>query len=158
MNNKTIISLIGLVAVVGLGLSVYNKIYPPELHAPTFSENDHLATLGSNADQVADLIVLETPAVGQLVTSPLQVSGKARGYWFFEASFPYKVLDANGQVLGQGAVMTADEWMTEDFVNFSTQITFDKPTTSRGELVLMKDNPSGEPQYDNELIVPIKFE
>ena len=35
----------------------------------------------------------------QIIAGPFQISGKARGSWFFEASFPIKLVDENNNVL-----------------------------------------------------------
>ena len=48
------------------------------------------------------LIRITTPRANENVQSPLVVKGEAKGYWFFEASFPVKVLDENDKVLGFG--------------------------------------------------------
>jgi hypothetical protein len=110
-----------------------------------------------NALAVADLIVLETPRPGDKVTSPVVLKGSARGGWYFEASFPAFVYDSNGQELGVGVMQAGDDWMTEEFVPFESQITFSMPTTATGTLILRKDNPSGLPEHDNALLVPIVF-
>ena len=111
-----------------------------------------------NTLEKTDLIRVTTPSPNIIVKSPLSISGEARGYWFFEASFPIKVLDGNGTVLGIGIAQATTEWMTEDFVPFSTTIVFNVPGTRRGTLVLQKDNPSGLPKHDDELRFPIVFE
>ena len=108
-------------------------------------------------DELLDKVHLDTPKTGAKVTSPLVVEGEARGSWFFEASFPIKIEDSNGKVLGQSFVQAQDNWMTIDFVPFSGKIEFSTPETSTGTLVLQKDNPSGLPEFDEEIRVPIKF-
>lgn len=107
-----------------------------------------------------DLIHLESPRPGDVVTSPLTVKGEARGYWFFEASFPVSVVNWDGLIIGQGIATANGDWMTEEFVPFTAEITFDKPDLypERGALILRKDNPSGLPEHDDALEVPIKFE
>ena len=106
-----------------------------------------------------DLIRATYPRPGVTITSPLVAVGEARGYWFFEASFPISVLDANGTQIGQGYAQAQGEWMTEDFVPFeSVAITFTpQPAGSAGTVVLHKDNPSGLPEHDDELRIPIVF-
>lgn len=110
------------------------------------------------------LIRVDSPKSGEKVTSPLIVTGEARGTWYFEASFPVRLLDANGQEL---AVMPAQaqadpatgevNWMTENFVPFSVTLNFPQPQTETGTLVLKKDNPSGEPQFADQIEIPVKF-
>jgi len=38
-----------------------------------------------------DLITIETPRPNSKIESPVIITGKARGYWFFEASFVVEV-------------------------------------------------------------------
>ena len=85
------------------------------------------------------------------------VSGKARGTWYFEASFPVKVYDANNKLIGSGVATAQGDWMTEDYVPFEAII--DIPATiqrtDKGTVVLEKDNPSGLPENDNSLTIPV---
>lgn len=108
-------------------------------------------------ENAADLIRIEVPRAGERVRSPLLVSGLARGNWFFEASFPIKVLDKNGTIIGQGHAEAQGEWMTESFVPWKGVIEFTAPASGAGEIVFMKDNPSGLPEYDAEVRVPVVF-
>lgn len=104
-----------------------------------------------------DLIRITSPQTGQLVTSPLSVTGEARGPWYFEASFPLKLLDANGKLLVQTHAQAQGEWMTTEFVAFTSTLSFTTPATATGTLVLEKDNPSGEPQHDDSRSIPVRF-
>ena len=93
----------------------------------------------------------------QEITSPLVVEGQARGTWFFEASFPIKVTDEQGNILGTSFVQAQGEWMTENFVAFKGTISFTSQTGGKGFLVLAKDNPSGLPANDKEIKIPVTF-
>lgn len=105
-----------------------------------------------------DLIVLKTPYPGQTVSSPLEIKGEARGTWFFEASFPVFLTDWDGLIIAQGIATAKSEWMTEDFVPFEAKLEFIKPNVkNNGSLILKKDNPSGLPQNDNALEIPVFF-
>ena len=110
-------------------------------------------------------IRVSAPVSGALVTSPLSITGEARGTWFFEASFPIELFDANHH-----EILSADknsvaafvahaegEWMTEDFVPFSATLDFTPPATDTGFLVLKKDNPSGLTEYDASVEIPVRF-
>jgi hypothetical protein len=103
------------------------------------------------------LIQVSTPLPNQKVTSPLTIRGKAVGNWYFEASFPVKILDSNGNTIGVSHAEAQGDWMTEEFVPFEITLTFDKPTTETGILALMKDNPSGLPEHDNSISIPVSF-
>jgi len=92
-----------------------------------------------------------------IVSSPLTVEGEARGTWYFEASFPVRLLDGNGKEIAIQPAQAQDEWMTDNYVPFKVVLTFQKPITLTGTLILQKDNPSGLPEYDDELRIPVKF-
>lgn len=105
-----------------------------------------------------DRLRLTAPSINEIVGSPLIVEGEARGFWFFEASFPIRIFDANGQELGVAVAQAQDEWMTENFVPFKAELNFDEPATANGFLVLEKDNPSGLPEHADEIRIPVFFE
>lgn len=105
----------------------------------------------------SNLIVVDKPLPNELVKSPLIVEGKARGNWFFEATFPVKILDANGHQLGIHYAQAEGDWMSTEFVPYKSVLEFENPLTDTGSLILEKDNPSGLPKFDDKLIIPIRF-
>ncbi len=117
----------------------------------TFSED-----IGNELEKM-DLIRIENPRPNQTITSPLIIKGEARGYWFFEASFPLKMLDGNGNLVAQGIAQAKKEWMTSDFVPFEAVLEFENPKTKKGLLILEKNNPSGLAEHSDELRVPVYF-
>lgn len=108
-------------------------------------------------DSNSDLIHVFSPKVNEVVKSPLVITGEARGNWYFEASFPVRLLDANGNELAITPAQAKGDWMTTNFVPFEATLIFPQPTTATGVLVLEKDNPSGLPENDAEVRIPIKF-
>lgn len=111
----------------------------------------------SRPDPHAKLIRVASPRPEDPVTSPLAITGEARGTWFFEATFPVRLLDANGRVLAEHYAQAEGEWMTEAFVPFRGELRFEPPTTPTGTLVLQKSNPSDLREHDDELRVPVQF-
>lgn len=114
--------------------------------------------------ELAESIVVAEPIAGAAVVSPLTIRGEARGYWFFEASFPVALYDQYGAMLAQGVAQATSDWMTEDFVPFQAVLEYAiapvPGTTSlsmMGELVLMRDNPSGLPEHDMALEIPLQL-
>lgn len=103
------------------------------------------------------LIKVTAPLAESIVTSPLELIGEARGYWYFEASFPVAIYDAYGTELGIVPAQAQGEWMTEEFVPFKAKLTFATSTTETGYVVFKKDNPSGLPEHDDELRIPVRF-
>lgn len=140
----------------GLGFPVAES-YPRQCHAggKTFTER----ILPSEIVQPAgnDIIRVTSPLPNAVVKSPLVIKGEARGNWYFEASFPVKIFDANGVQLGIIPAHAQREWMTTEFVPFEATLAFENPTTEIGTLVLEKDNPSGLPEYADSLSIPIHF-
>jgi sporulation and spore germination protein/immunoglobulin-like protein involved in spore germination len=104
------------------------------------------------------LIRVTTPRPGETVTSPVEIQGEARGVWFFEASFPVRMLDAEGREIGVVPAQAHAEWMTESFVPFKAVLEFDPPPEgARGTLVLEKSNASGLPEHADEVRIPVIF-
>lgn len=108
----------------------------------------------------ANLIVVDAIRPGDTVSSPLVVTGKARGTWYFEASFPVELVDANNTLVANGIAQAQSDWMTVDFVPFKTTLTFVTQDWKdmNGTLIFRKDNPSGEPQFDDQMRLPVRFD
>ncbi len=109
-----------------------------------------------------DLIVLESPLPGDRISSPLVVRGKARGQWYFEATFPLVLTDWDGRIIAQSFAQAQSDWMTNDYVPFEGKIEFTAPQdigefSRRGALILQKSNPSGLPEHDAALEVEIGY-
>jgi hypothetical protein len=112
----------------------------------------------SKIAQENENIRVTSPLQNQVVSSPLVITGEARGTWFFEACFPVKILDGNGEEIAAHYATALSDWMTEDFVPFEATIEFEEPDTEIGFLVLKKDNPTGLPEFDDELVIAVRFE
>ncbi|MFC1629852.1 Gmad2 immunoglobulin-like domain-containing protein [Patescibacteria group bacterium] len=128
--------------------------YPRQCKTPdgeTFIED-----IGNELEKL-DIIRTDTPRPNELVQSPLEIKGEARGYWFFEADFPIRLLDGNNNVIARGIGQAKGEWMTEDFVQFTTMLDFQAPATKKGTLILDRDNPSDLPENADELRIPVRF-
>jgi len=107
----------------------------------------------------SDFILLDSPLPGAAVSSPLAIKGRARGTWFFEGDFPVSLLDAQGKEIAVSYASAKGEWMTTNFVDFEGIIRFaDAIPGQQGTLVLKKDNPTGMPQFDDVLRIPVNFE
>ncbi len=149
-----------LIAVLGIGCMFWLLFCAGEACAPTQTQAPLTLEPEAPLAQKDDLIVVETPRPQATVSSPLVVKGKARGNWYFEGSFPVVLTDWDGKILAQGIAKAQGEWMTSEYVPFSASLSYTLPLDTpyrRGFLILKKDNPSGEPQFDNSLEVPINL-
>ncbi len=181
---KGLLLLIVVVAFLGVGFLFYNEAKAPgdspsdstPVHSflecvaagnpvaesyprqCTSKDGQHFTEDIGNELEKQDLIVATTPRPNTEIKSPLSISGKARGFWFFEASFPIRLIDASGAIVAEGIATAKGDWMTESFVPYTSTLTFTKPTSATGTLILQKDNPSGMPENDDALIIPVAFE
>lgn len=117
----------------------------PSAPAPSPTPAPEPHTGGNSGQQVMTNNVQVTfPTLGATVSSPLTITGQARGPWYFEASFPVSLKNASGTVIAQGVAQAQGDWMTVDFVPFTATLTYPaQPAGSTGTLVLIKDDPSG---------------
>ena len=113
-----------------------------------------------------DLIEIIFPLPNSVITlgiskTTLEVKGRARGTWFFEASFPVQLVNESGDVIATGIAQADGAWMTTEFVPFSSTLTCNATkdkTGNIGALVLKKDNSSGDPANEDTFVIPIQFE
>lgn len=138
MTKNSIILIIALVLAVSGLLLLWQK-QPQEQQEPPAEEK----------------IILESPKPNEVISTPWQVKGKARGNWFFEASFPIKLLDQNGNKIAVAIAQAQGEWMTTEFVPFKAQLNFAVATDTSATLVLVKDNPSGLPELNEQKTIPV---
>ncbi len=172
-------AVIGVVAVALIGGGVYFFTSTPAVPAVTTFEacvaagnpvmesyprqctskdGTHFTENVGNTVEKADLIRVISPRPNEAVQSPLTITGEARGSWFFEASFPVVLTDWDGKIIAQGNANATGDWMTTDFVPFKATLTFvagASTYSNKGTLILKKDNPSGLPENDNSLEIPV---
>ncbi len=150
---KLISYVIVFLALLALGVYI---VAPERLQRPStgvdFSDN-------TSAEENAHLIKVTSPVDNQKVSSPLVITGEARGNWYFEATFPIVVVNWDGLIIAEGYAEAQSNWMTEDFVPFKATIKFDKPEyNERGAVILHKANASGLPEHDAAVEIPIRFQ
>lgn len=149
---RTFVVILGLVVVLSAAAVFgYTRTKAPAALSPS-------PTVTATPD---DMIVIDEPKNGAQISSPLKVTGKARGNWYFEASFPVILTDWDGKIIAQVPAQAKGDWMTTDWVPFEATLTFTDPgavVSSRCSLILKKDNPSGLPANDDyrELTVFVK--
>ncbi len=115
----------------------------------------------SRDGKFSDLVEMESPRVGDKLKSPIKISGRAPGNWFFEAVAPAVLVDWDGRIIGQSYITAEGDWMTTDLVNFSGEIEYTLPAniySKKGALILRRNNPSDLPENDAALEIPIILE
>jgi len=130
----------------------------PTVPMPTTGCGSNTTTPPNNDQQpYSDEIVIDTPKAQDEVSSPLTITGKARGTWYFEASFPLQLLDNVGNVVTTSFATAQGDWMTTEFVPFTATVNFDAGDATSGVLIIKNDNPSGDPSRDKEIRIPVTF-
>jgi hypothetical protein len=71
--------------------------------------------------------------------------------------------DWDGRIIAEGFIQTEGEWMTEEFVPFSGTLEFNPPSdtgphSARGSLIIRRANPSGQPDNDMAVEIPVRFQ
>lgn len=151
---KQIISWFLIIAIIVLGVWFF---WAERTHAPAV-ETPMEKLPPAMANDPSQMIEVTGPAQNTQITSPLTITGRARGPWYFEASFPIELQDNNGAPIATTTGQAQGDWMTENWVPFTATLTFPtQPAGSLGKIVLKKDNPSGEPQNDASIVVPVQF-
>jgi len=113
--------------------------------------------LVGNKNVKSDKIRVENINDGDYISSPLEIEGEARGYWFNEASFLIRFYDENGNLLGEAIASATGDWMTDDFVAFKATLEFDSSQSSDGLLVFEKDNPSDILENDDSMQMVVRM-
>ncbi len=104
------------------------------------------------------MIIPELPFPGAVTGKEFIMKGKARGVWYFEASFPVVILDKDGKVLVSSPAQAQGDWMTSEFVPFTATMTIPVSYQGKATVILKKDNPSGLPENDASISFPITIE
>jgi len=163
--NRTILWIIViLIIIVGSWLIFFRRSGTSNTASstPTYSDTSDIGKTAANIPLIGSLasssdIVVDSPKQGTVISSPLTVSGKARGSWFFEASAPVIIVDTDGKTLGTGHIEAQGDWMTTTMVPFKGTIEFaiSSSTPDTGAIVFMNDNPSGMASTSRFMAVPV---
>ena len=148
MSTKNIVIGISILVLIGGAGWFITSNYGSSL----FNKNE-VGVMYKNADR--DMIVVDNVTPGVTVLPQFKVFGKARGTWYFEASFPIEVVSQNGKQIAMGHAVADGDWMTEEFVPFSAEVTLTENYGGPATLILHNDNPSGDPSQDRSLEIPI---
>lgn len=176
---KVFLPVLLVAVIIALGIFLYLNSRKPQNQSPVVSSFEECQDAGypiqesypprcrtadgqvftqdiGNELEKMDLIRIENPRPNQKITSPLRVAGEARGTWYFEATFPIKLVDNNGNVISENFSQAQGEWMSEEFVPFEGKLIF-TTDKSEGKLILERSNPSGLSENADQLEIPVQF-
>lgn len=97
---------------------------------------------------LSEQVVVTSPTAGATVGKTFTITGKAPGNWYFEASFPIIVSDADGNKIATSHGQAQGDWMTTNLVPFTASVNVGS-YTGKATVNLLRDNPSGLPENDD---------
>jgi len=149
---KLKVTLIVVALFLIAGYFVSKKYVPNVLNVLPTTEPGSL-----NEKPVVNLPVIVEPR-GSKMVSPQKVRGTVPPGWMFEGSFPIKLLDSNRKLIVQTNAVeeVPGSWQSNTPVYFTVTLAF-TTTAKSGFLVLMNDNPSGDPANSKTFEVPVGF-
>ncbi len=150
-NNHFAIIVLGIVVLI-IGAVSYFVFSKPTATQPQTQNQTQITPLPYSNE-----ILVTSPTQNEKVISPIKITGKAKGTWYFEGTFTAELFDSNNTSLGTVQVNAKGDWMSEEFVPFEGDLTFTSPATKMGKLIIKKDNPSGLPENEKKLEIPVTF-
>ncbi len=149
-----------LLSVFALGGAVaYQTVRPPEKERNAASQPAEQKPALIQPAKKQPQVIVRTPIQGDRIRSPLIITGKAPSSWFFEATFPIRLEDEKGVVLGRTNAKAKGDWMGKDAaLLFEARLEFTRPGGEKGVLILENDNPSDLPEKKESHRIPIRFD
>lgn len=134
--------------------------HPPRCRTPDgrVFEEDVDSPAADDGAATDPRVRVSSPRPNAVVSSPLTVRGEAGGQWYFEGDFPVRLADGDGNELSSAPARAEGEWMSEGFVPFEGTVTFRRPATGAGVLVLERSNPSGLASNAAQVVIPVRFD
>lgn len=171
--DKRVLSILGII-IVAIAVSVGAYLYvqqdsesqPENASEASSSAAENTSGGGQDGDIDPSMHISEkdvtinvsSPGRGSSVSSPLQVTGQIPGSWSHEGEFTLRLLDGDSATLAESSAKLDGDWMTEDMVSFTANLTFDAPEPgSMGLLVLEKANPSDLEENSDSVTIQILF-
>ena len=159
MNMRVLIGagIVLFFVIAALGWIVITAPAPQSEPTPSATSTPSTSTTPAPAGEepLSARVSVSSPASGTTVGKSFAVVGEAPGNWYFEASFPIQVRDKDNNKIGQTIGQAQSDWMTTAQVPFSATMTLDASYSGPATLVLLRDNPSGLPENDDAVSIPI---
>jgi hypothetical protein len=150
--------IIGILAWLAFGKPVAAPVTTTTPTSTPAQEEAPASTETPTVKPLHEKITVTSPKANAAVGKKFTISGKAPGNWFFEASAPYLVTTPDGDKIAQGTLHAIGDWMTTNLVDFKAEASVNMAYSGPATLVLLRDNPSGMPENDDSLEVPITIQ
>jgi len=118
---------------------------------PPPEDNIILREILGNKDDLISFSILPNSKVQGVVS----YQGAVKGGYFFEVNILINILDANKNVLKTSNAIAMTDWMTIEPVEFEGNIDFTNLPKGLAYIEIHNDNPSGLPENDKSVLIPI---
>ncbi len=143
------IMILGIVIIAFVSASVYAYF-----HFFVGGSPSNMSSASGVSGDVADFVSLSI-APGSIITDVVTITGEIKGVYFFEGKAQGLLLDENKKVLDTFSLDATSNWLTADAVSFKTTVDTTSALPGPGYLRFKNDNPSGDPEKDKYIDVPI---
>jgi hypothetical protein len=164
MTSKTIKFLIGLIILLFLvicAMTAYLVFTPgrqktsSNVPMSTTTPSMTATPVASSTEPLSASVTVSAPVPNSTVGKTFAVTGIAPNGWYFEAVFPIQVRDPNDNLIATGQGHAQNDWTVAGPVAFTSSITLIGDYSGPADLILLRDNPSGLPENDDEVTMPI---
>ena len=155
MNKKEIYLSVLLLAIAFVVLLVTLYPYRPDPSISSTSKIPFTPTV-TPIPSLSPVVIL-SPNLTLPLKSPQKIIGLIDKSWVFEASFPLELFDSQLRSLFRGTA-SAPNWLDKDstYTDFSANIKFSTKKPN-GFLLIKNDNPSGIPENNKSIQIPVIF-
>ena len=109
------------------------------------------------SNSISSSIKIKTPIALSQVASPVVVAGRALEKWFSEGAFSVKILDEDGNILGDGSAKALGNSTSNGFVPFEGSVVFSKKDATAGFLLFEQPEVSGNSDVVKTAKIPVNF-
>ncbi len=114
----------------------------------------------SNTDQQVlsekgSILILDNIKDGDTVDEGFQIKGRVSGEWFFEGTFPVRVLNTQGEIIESLIAASEGGWMTSNLVDFTFTLDLDLDKESIVKIVFEKSNASNLVENDDSASITV---
>ena len=157
--NKFLGSKTGIFVLIALTIIILGAAYSLSKNNTSTVDKNPLPVviereiLGNKNDLVSFSVLPNSKVQGVV-----SYRGIIKGGYFFEANIRVAVADKDGKVIKQSNAMATTDWMTAGPVSFEGNIDFSGLPKGEAYIKIENDNPSGLPQNDKSVSVPVIIE
>lgn len=114
----------------------------------------------SNTDQQVlsekgSILILDNIKDGDTVDEGFEIKGRVSGEWFFEGTFPVRVLNTQGEIIESLIATSKGDWMTSNLVDFTFTLDLDLDKESIVKIVFEKSNASNLVENDDSASITV---